>query len=284
MQGKKFIILTITALCVTECLCSSIPMFEYLSRDEKLTHLYSMFAKQVKDYCKNKNNVNTSQCKRNMMLYGMKKLNGMEEEHLDAMDPYQRDANTILWDSIMENHEDMKTTIPTKKTHQDQRQIYLQKEQLHQQNPIFKDNYEDASSGATDLYENDEHSNYLHHQGAASHNNYAYINKPNDLDNHEYLEQNTNYLMGGAISWMMPDGTALKGAVPYTLPPDDDMRDMTMGQKRKPTMQELLDSMDSMTMDEKPKIIIELPPTQTTTIKPATTRVYRTLCYNHRCY
>ena len=54
-----------------------------------------MFATQVKDYCKNKENVNTSQCKRNMMVYGMEKLNEMEESHLDQMDPYQRDANTI---------------------------------------------------------------------------------------------------------------------------------------------------------------------------------------------
>jgi hypothetical protein len=54
-----------------------------------------MFAKQVQAYCKNKANVNTSQCKRNMMVYGMGKLNEMEESHLDSMDPYQRDANAI---------------------------------------------------------------------------------------------------------------------------------------------------------------------------------------------
>lgn len=54
-----------------------------------------MFAKQVKDYCKDKHNANTSQCKRNMMVYGMEKLNEMEESHLDKMDPYQRDANAI---------------------------------------------------------------------------------------------------------------------------------------------------------------------------------------------
>lgn len=54
-----------------------------------------MFAKQVKDYCKDKHNANASQCKRNMMVYGMEKLNDMEESHLDKMDPYQRDANNI---------------------------------------------------------------------------------------------------------------------------------------------------------------------------------------------
>lgn len=61
----------------------------------QLSHLYSMFAKQVKDYCKDKHNANASQCKRNMMVYGMDKLNDMEESHLDKMDPYQRDANNI---------------------------------------------------------------------------------------------------------------------------------------------------------------------------------------------
>lgn len=30
-----------------------------------------------------------------MMVFGMEKLNEMEESHLDKMDPYQRDANTI---------------------------------------------------------------------------------------------------------------------------------------------------------------------------------------------
>lgn len=61
----------------------------------QLSHLYSMFAKQVKDYCKDKHNANVSQCKRNMMVYGMEKLNDMEESHLDKMDPYQRDADNI---------------------------------------------------------------------------------------------------------------------------------------------------------------------------------------------
>ncbi|CAG9799541.1 unnamed protein product [Chironomus riparius] len=284
MEGKFVILLVITALCVEQCLTSSIPMFEFLSRDEKLSHLYSMFAKQVKDYCKDKHNANASQCKRNMMVYGMDKLNDMEESHLDKMDPYQRDANNILWDSIMENHEEMKS-----QRHEDQRQAHLQKEQYNQQNPIFKDSYEEVTTdnlnnlASHDHYEEDVQSNYLH-QGAASHNNYAYINKPNELDNNEYLEQNSNYLMGGVISWMMPDGSPINGQVPYTLPPDDDMHDMTMGQKKMPSLKDLL---DAMTMDEKPKIIMEIPPATTTVLteNPATTsRTLRTLYGNYRVY
>lgn len=54
-----------------------------------------MFAKQVKEYCKDKGSSNFSQCKHNMMIHGMKKMNEMEESHLDQMDPFQRNASTI---------------------------------------------------------------------------------------------------------------------------------------------------------------------------------------------
>jgi hypothetical protein len=171
-----------------------------------------------------------------------------------------------------------------KDVNEDKRQAFLQKEQYNQQNPIFKDVNEEipSSSSIMDHYEDDEHQNYLH-QGAASQNNYAYVSKPNDLDNHEVLEQNSNYLMGGMISWMKPDGTSLKDdEVPYTLPKDDDMHDMTMGQKRMPTLHELL---DAMTMDEKPKIIMEFPSTQTTSDKSIEqSRTLKTLYGNYKIY
>jgi hypothetical protein len=54
-----------------------------------------MFAKQVQNYCKGKTGASAAQCKKNMMLYGITKLNDMEESHLDKMDPYQRNANNI---------------------------------------------------------------------------------------------------------------------------------------------------------------------------------------------
>lgn len=61
----------------------------------QMSHLYSMFAKQVQTYCKSKTSGDSAQCKKNMMLYGITKLNEMEESHLDQMDPYQRNANII---------------------------------------------------------------------------------------------------------------------------------------------------------------------------------------------
>lgn len=60
-----------------------------------MSHLYSMFAQQVSAYCKGKGDGDASQCKKNMMMYGVTKLNDMEESHLDQMDPYQRNADTI---------------------------------------------------------------------------------------------------------------------------------------------------------------------------------------------
>ena len=130
----------------------------------------------------------------------------------------------------MEDEHDEKKSL-------DERQVYLQKEQLHQQqNPhsILHDSNENFQN--------------------------TFYGGLNDLDNHEPLEQNTNYLMGPMVSIMMPDGSPVKEQIQYIMPADDDMHDMTMGQGRMPSIREML---DSMTMDEKPKIIMEMPPTKT---------------------
>lgn len=58
--------------------------------------LFNMFSKQVQTYCKSKNGEqNVMECKRNMMTYGVVKLNDMGDSSLDKMDPYQRNADNI---------------------------------------------------------------------------------------------------------------------------------------------------------------------------------------------
>jgi hypothetical protein len=169
----------------------------------------------------------------------------------------------------------------------DERQQHLQREQYKQQNPLFRDeatgNEETSKFGSIDQYEDDEHNNYLH-QGAATNYNVVYVNKPNDLDNHEHLEQNTNYLMGSSyMTYMMPDGSPVREKMFSTLPPDDDRDDMTMGSKRMPTMKELYDSIK--TMDEEPKIIVEMPPSTTTNADDSiASRTIRTLYGNYRIH
>lgn len=67
----------------------------------QMSHLYSMFAKQVSSYCKNSQEMPTNMCKRNLLMYGINKLQDMNESHLDSMDPYQRGAHDIskcCWD------------------------------------------------------------------------------------------------------------------------------------------------------------------------------------------
>lgn len=165
----------------------------------------------------------------------------------------------------------------------DERQKFLQKEQFKQQNPLFKDdaaNDEETTNLGSDQYDDDEQNNYLH-QGAATNHVFAYVNKPNELDNQEVLEQNTNYLINGMVQWMMPDGSPVIEKIPFTLPVDDDRDDMTMGKKRMPTMKELYETVK--TMDEEPKIIFEIPPT--TNASPSTavpTRMIKTLYGNYR--
>lgn len=60
-----------------------------------MSHLYSMFAKQVSSYCKGSQDMPTNMCKRNLLMYGINKLQDMNESHLDSMDPYQRGAHDI---------------------------------------------------------------------------------------------------------------------------------------------------------------------------------------------
>lgn len=60
-----------------------------------MTALSTMFAKQVSTYCKNKENANVAECKREMMVFGMDKLNKMEESHLDEMSPFQKNSDAI---------------------------------------------------------------------------------------------------------------------------------------------------------------------------------------------
>lgn len=60
-----------------------------------MSHLYSMFAKQVQQYCKSIQDVHKPQCKRDLLMYGLNKLHSMSENHIDTMDPWQRGGNDL---------------------------------------------------------------------------------------------------------------------------------------------------------------------------------------------
>nr|CAI5833110.1 unnamed protein product [Callosobruchus analis] len=90
---------------------SAIPMWEFLSREEKMSFLYSMFANQVEGFCETSEVEN---CNRELLKYGLNRLKGMSDELLDALDPYQRGADNMIWDAMMSKHPLSKTTTRPK--------------------------------------------------------------------------------------------------------------------------------------------------------------------------
>lgn len=90
---------------------SAIPMWEYLSRPEKTSFIYSLFANQVERFC---DNSVIPSCNRQLLKYGLGTLRNLSDEQLDAMDPYQRGANNIIWEALMEGHRFQKTTVRPK--------------------------------------------------------------------------------------------------------------------------------------------------------------------------
>lgn len=61
-----------------------------------MSHLYSMFAKQVSAHCKSTaTEVPVAVCKRDLLVYGIGRLEKMSDIYLDNMDPYQRGVNDL---------------------------------------------------------------------------------------------------------------------------------------------------------------------------------------------
>ncbi|XP_059482959.1 rhythmically expressed gene 5 protein [Neocloeon triangulifer] len=95
-------LLLITSALVAAASSSGIPMWEYLDRSEKVNRLFHVFMRQVDDYCTSSD---MPDCNKAMMVHGLSSLARMQDHHLDAMDPYQRDAHELIWDAMMHDHE-----------------------------------------------------------------------------------------------------------------------------------------------------------------------------------
>ncbi|CAH0383545.1 unnamed protein product [Bemisia tabaci] len=88
----------IVSLFVSYAAGSGIPMWEFLGRDEKVNHLFKMFANQVTVFCTESS---MPDCNKRLLMYGRWNLEKMGDDHLDEMDPYQRGATKLIWDSMM---------------------------------------------------------------------------------------------------------------------------------------------------------------------------------------
>ncbi|XP_055619875.1 rhythmically expressed gene 5 protein [Toxorhynchites rutilus septentrionalis] len=240
--GVMLLGMTLLSLCSG----SAIPMWEYLSRGEKMSHLYSMFAKQVSSYCKNSQEMPTNMCKRNLLMYGINKLQDMNESHLDSMDPYQRGAHDIIWDAMMDGHtKNGRKKIPNQSTEAPAQIVSGQFEH----NPLFDDPAPQQQNRKQDTVDAYQESKFELNNAASSQSvqfaepqNYLYA-ASNHFDNLSPYEQNTNFLSGPMVVRLRPDGTAVDEPHQKVLPKDDDIKEMTIGQEKMPSFQQIYDSL-----------------------------------------
>jgi len=231
------IIYTIAILTSLLSICSgsAIPMWEFLGRTEKMSHLYSMFAKEVSKYCKSNGDPSITKCKHDLLTFGVAKLEKMNESHLDAMDPYQRSANDIIWDSIMDGHPMMQAKKqPTTKA------PIRQPTGLFEHNPLF-DGMDDDDAAASEQKPQStpaDKGSYGMDMDTSYGNGNGYEEPANHLPfatNIDYqfdlpaVNAPSNYLIGPMVVRVRPDGSPVDEDKTKPLPIDDDREAMTIG-------------------------------------------------------
>ncbi|XP_058796877.1 rhythmically expressed gene 5 protein [Phymastichus coffea] len=87
--------------CVARARGSAIPMWEFLTREEKMSHLYRVFGQEVAQYCADST---MPDCNKNLLVAGLKNLVDLSDDKLDEMDPYQRGAKDIIWRAVLGNN------------------------------------------------------------------------------------------------------------------------------------------------------------------------------------
>ncbi|OXU19954.1 hypothetical protein TSAR_006562 [Trichomalopsis sarcophagae] len=87
--------------CVARACGSAIPMWEFLTREEKTSHLYRIFSQEVAQYCSESSKPD---CNKNLLVTGLKNLAHIDDDKLDEMDPYQRGAKDIIWRAMVGNN------------------------------------------------------------------------------------------------------------------------------------------------------------------------------------
>lgn len=77
---------------------SALPIWELLSREEKMGRLFYVFVHLVEQYCKTSD---IPDCPKVLTLYGMSNLVNDDDLELNSLDPYQKNARSIIWEKIM---------------------------------------------------------------------------------------------------------------------------------------------------------------------------------------
>lgn len=219
---------------------SAIPMWEYLSKDEKMSYLYSMFANQVEDFC---DQTTMKNCNQELLKHGLGKLKVMPEDHLDTMDPYQRGAHTLIWDSMMEGHAMMNPVNKHKITLTQVRRTTAKPNSYNDQS--FGHDYQTAASAKIDnVYRVAPpkgfafaHPQYTIASGPSQYKQQPKPAKfyPSAVDPMEQsVDEEAAALTGPMVVRVHLDGTPVRGAA--QLPHDEDLRQYQMSKARLPNL------------------------------------------------
>ncbi|XP_003702043.1 rhythmically expressed gene 5 isoform X1 [Megachile rotundata] len=188
------LILGCHTLCAT---ASAIPMWEFLSRDEKMSHLFRVFSQQVATFC-----VDSSMpdCNKNLLVSGLRNLANMDDNALDKLDPYQRDAKEIIWSAMVKNGYSLRVA--------------------HEPNESF------FTTGTDAVATSGSETNGLGEDTVSAHD---YIRLPQ--------EHTGPYLIGPMVIRVYPDGRPVPEDSKRPLPQDEDLKDFR--HSRIPSIEEI---------------------------------------------
>ncbi|KAF7994765.1 hypothetical protein HCN44_004237 [Aphidius gifuensis] len=183
---------------------SAIPMWEFLSRDEKISHLYRIFSKQVTTFC---HDSSKPDCNKNLIISGLQQLANIDENMLDQLDPYQRDANEMIWRALVGNDK-------------------FANRVSHDSDSYYTTDADPLATSGSDY-------NGLGEESAPG-NDYI---RPSSNDG--------PYLVGPMVIRVYPDGRPVPEDHQHSLPKDEDLDDLKF--PRIPSIKEIQSSKDRIT-------------------------------------
>ncbi|XP_011135242.1 rhythmically expressed gene 5 protein [Harpegnathos saltator] len=178
---------------------SAIPMWEFLSRDEKMSHLYELFSKQVARFCADSSRPD---CNKNLLVSGVRNLAGMEDSVLDKLDPYQRGARDMIWRAMLGS-----SRFSSRSSHESADESYL-------------------TTGADSPASSGSETNGLGEETMA---NSDYVPSA--------AEHSGPYLVGPMVIRVYPDGRPVPEDQARPLPRDDDVDELRFS--RLPSVEEI---------------------------------------------
>ncbi|XP_037948976.1 rhythmically expressed gene 5 protein-like [Teleopsis dalmanni] len=202
-----------------------------------MSYLYSTFAQLVSVHCKAtavSSIEPVNQCKRNLLSYGYEKLQTFTDGQLDALDPYQRGANELIWSSIMRDHPSS-TLITTRKPTVVATPPGSSLIVITHQKPVSKSSAPTSTAATNPVYQYpknplfDSDVEHKHKYAMDMDIAYGYPSKPVhpqvetfDVNDKRNTQQKT-YLTGPLVFRVRPDGTPVEEDQYNPLPKDDDL-------------------------------------------------------------